>query len=389
MNECVDLEGSKKLSTVEDMPNEHQLQEKVTEVSNNSLSANCEDQKANGTVLATHFPTSVPTRDQDLSADGHHDRPKSKSKHVCDECGRTFTRSSTLLAQKRIHTGAKPYVCQQCRRAFRQLGNLSRHQLTQTTSKPYVCQKCNKAFNRASNLHTHMRTHFDYKPFCCDFCGKRFHQKIDMKIHRYTHTGEKPHKCLKCGRRLKQLTHLTYHMRTHSEVRMYKCEFCGKGFNQRGIWKRMSTATRVNDRSSATYAVRVSLWHPRWIRIRERTPLISHSTADFARRRSIRRTLCSHLTLHHTPSLEEFLCCKMLLGLELNKHQDLKTWISLAKYFMQILIRPGSWENRKCQIGIRYMSVLVYKRKSLVSFYKTQPLPVFLMKTYCKKLQAM
>ena len=52
----------------------------------------------------------------------------------------------------------------------------------------------------------------------------------------------------------------------------------------------------------------------------------------------------------------------MLLGQELN----------IAKYFMQILIRFGTWENTKCQKGIRYMSVLVYmyKKKNLMSFYE-------------------
>lgn len=175
--------------------------------------------------------TNFPSSGQDSSVEREQQQ---KSKHICDECGRSFTRSSTLVTHKRIHSGDKPFSCEVCGRAFRQPGNLSRHRLTHTTTKPYVCPHCNKAFNRASNLHTHMRTHSDYKPYACDFCDKRFHQKVDMKIHRYTHTGEKPHKCSKCGRGFKQLTHLTYHMRTHSDVRMYHCEFCGKGFNQKG-----------------------------------------------------------------------------------------------------------------------------------------------------------
>ena len=230
----------KNRNTLEEMmPNEVSFEEGRSQVGLDGKEiSNFDENEAIGSFQTVHFLGAVVERGQKkMTAHDHNDRPKSKSKHVCDECGRSFTRSSTLITHKRIHTGDKPYVCQQCGRAFRQLGNLSRHQLTHTTSKPYICQQCNKAFNRASNLHTHMRTHSDYKPFSCDFCGKRFHQKVDMKIHRYTHTGEKPHKCLKCGRGFKQLTHLTYHMRTHSDVRMYKCEFCGKGFNQKGNLK--------------------------------------------------------------------------------------------------------------------------------------------------------
>lgn len=157
-----------------------------------------------------------------------------KRKYQCEVCGRSFSRSNTLITHNRIHTGDRPFPCDLCGKAFRQLGNLTRHKLTHAAVKPHACPICRKCFSRTSNLNTHMRTHTNYKPFVCDFCGKGFHQKVDMKIHRYTHTGEKPHKCNKCGRGFKQLTHLKYHMRTHSTVRLYKCEHCGKGFNQKG-----------------------------------------------------------------------------------------------------------------------------------------------------------
>ena len=171
------------------------------------------------------------------SGDGAPVMPSSErcaKKYKCEECGKAFGRSNTLVTHTRIHTGDRPFMCDLCGRAFRQLGNLTRHKLTHTEAKPYACPKCNKCFSRTSNLHTHMRTHTNYKPFVCEFCGKGFHQKVDMKIHRYTHTGEKPHKCNKCGRGFKQLTHLKYHMRTHSDIRMYSCQYCGKGFNQKG-----------------------------------------------------------------------------------------------------------------------------------------------------------
>lgn len=47
----------------------------------------------------------------------------------------------------------------------------------------------------------------------------------------------------------------------------------------------------------------------------------------------------------------------MLLGRELN----------IAKYFMQILIRFGSWKNRKCQklYGVRQYLYTCIKKKPL------------------------
>ncbi|ESN95299.1 hypothetical protein HELRODRAFT_148155, partial [Helobdella robusta] len=49
--------------------------------------------------------------------------------YTCDICGRSFSRTNTLVTHRRIHSGEKPFCCEVCGRAFRQPGNLTRHKL--------------------------------------------------------------------------------------------------------------------------------------------------------------------------------------------------------------------------------------------------------------------
>ncbi|XP_001359871.3 transcription factor Ouib [Drosophila pseudoobscura] len=134
--------------------------------------------------------------------------------YVCDMCGNSYPRKSTLDTHMRRHRNERPYECEICRMSFHVNYQLMRHIRKHTGARPYSCHYCQRSFADRTSLVKHERTHRNERPYACETCGKTFTYASVLKVHYKTHTGEKPHICRLCGKSFARNHNLVAHLQT-------------------------------------------------------------------------------------------------------------------------------------------------------------------------------
>ncbi|MEE6471702.1 hypothetical protein FKM82_009346 [Ascaphus truei] len=119
------------------------------------------------------------------------DKASGPSRTTLDECkslGEMFKTASEEDEQSTVRKKLKKtenglYICDQCNKTFQKSSSLLRHKYEHTGSRPHQCEVCSKAFKHKHHLIEHVRLHSGEKPYCCDKCGKRFSHSGSFSQH--------------------------------------------------------------------------------------------------------------------------------------------------------------------------------------------------------------
>lgn len=186
-----------------------------------------------------------------------------KKKFTCEECNRTFSRSTHLRRHMTIHTDERAFDCDICEKKFRRLDHLQTHLKQHAQLKPHQCNNCDKSFSRSDHLRNHIAARHTEKPlntnvfkctacnreftsekvfkshekthaikvFQCKDCTETFNSKNDLTKHiSKSHSHDKPFLCSECGLRFVRNDYLMVHLRRHRGETRYHCKYCNKGF---------------------------------------------------------------------------------------------------------------------------------------------------------------
>ncbi|XP_054555383.1 zinc finger protein 215 isoform X2 [Talpa occidentalis] len=164
-----------------------------------------------------HSDDTEPASTLSLSTDKQHPKSHtSMNSFACFQCGKAFSRGSSLIRHQIIHTGEKPYKCSECGRFFNRRTNLTKHQNIHTEANAYKGNKSEEMLSTSEDINNNSRLHSRDSPYECSNCGKSFNRSSSLIRHQMIHTGEKPFKCKECEKAFNRRSNLMKHQKLHS-----------------------------------------------------------------------------------------------------------------------------------------------------------------------------
>lgn len=124
-----------------------------------------------------------------------HNKSHGKERYQCPTCSRWFQKRYHMKNHEKIHQGLKSYECQLCQKRYTSQTNLDRHvRVTHHNEKKHMCQECGKSFSQLAILRQHHAVHMTERNFECDVCHKAFKLKEHLRLHQMRHlpSSERP-----------------------------------------------------------------------------------------------------------------------------------------------------------------------------------------------------